>query len=290
MNTADFFILYQESEAVYDLLSELQQNPHIANVFLLTTQSVSELTIPYAKCRFVTIQSTENLSTIRTISQMAESDFCFFQLSPNAVRLGYRCVERMLECMAAEQPMMVYADRYDRVGDSVQPHPVIDYQKGSVRDDFDFGCLWLVSLSGIRHFLKHTTLVHVKYASTYALRLYLSTMGKLFHLKEYLYEEEKVDLRKSGEKQFDYVDPRNHAVQKEKEAVCTEHLHRIGAWLAPDEYDEPHCEHDEFPVEASVIIPVRNRERTIQDAVESVLSQQADFSYNVIVVNNYSTD
>lgn len=290
MNTADFFILYQESEAVYDLLSELQQNPHIANVFLLTTQSVSELTIPYAKCRFVTIQSTENLSTIRTISQMAESDCCFFQLSPNAVRLGYRCVERMLECMAAEQPMMVYADRYDRVGDSVQPHPVIDYQKGAVRDDFDFGCLWLVSLSGIRHFLKHTTLVHVKYASTYALRLYLSTMGELFHLKEYLYEEEKVDLRKSGEKQFDYVDPRNHAVQKEKEAVCTEHLHRIGAWLAPDEYDEPHCEHDEFPVEASVIIPVRNRERTIQDAVESVLSQQADFSYNVIVVNNYSTD
>lgn len=192
--------------------------------------------------------------------------------------------------MAAEQPMMVYADRYDRVGDSVQSHHVIDYQKGAVRDDFDFGCLWLVSLSGIRHFLKHTTLVHVKYASTYALRLYLSTMGELFHLKEYLYEEEKVDLRKSGEKQFDYVDPRNHAVQKEKEAVCTEHLHRIGAWLAPDEYDEPHCEHDEFPVEASVIIPVRNRERTIQDAVESVLSQQADFSYNVIVVNNYSTD
>lgn len=81
MNTADFFILYQESEVVYDLLSELQQNPHIANVFLLTTQSVSELTIPYAKCRFVTIQSTENLSTIRTISQMAESDCCFFQLS-----------------------------------------------------------------------------------------------------------------------------------------------------------------------------------------------------------------
>lgn len=290
MNTADFFIFYHEKKAVYDLLSELQQNPQIANVFLLTTQFIPEGEIPYSKCRFLKIRATEELSTIRKIVKVAKSDYCFFQLSPNAVRLGYRCVERMMECMASEQPMMVYADRYDRIDDSVQLHPVIDYQKGSVRDDFDFGSLWLVSLSGIRLFLKHTSLVHVKYASTYALRLYLSTLGELFHLKEYLYEEEQVDFRKSGEKQFDYVDPRNHMVQQEKEIVCTEHLHRIGAWMAPDEYDEPQWGNGDFPVEASVIIPVRNRERTIQDAVESALSQQADFSYNVIVVDNYSTD
>lgn len=289
MKTADFFILYQKNPVLQELLSALQQNPQIAHIFLLTAQPHENVMLP-SKCQFLAIDAVENLSTIRKIGQVAESDYCFLQLSPNAVRLGYRCIERMLECMETEQSQMVYADRYDRTDDMMLPHPVIDYQKGAVRDDFDFGCLWLIALSGLRRFLRQTTLLNIKYAATYALRLFLSTQGELFHLKEFLYEEEKVDFRKSGEKQFDYVDPRNQVVQKEKEIICTEHLHRIGAWLAPDEFDEPCLENDDYPVEASVIIPVRNRERTIQDAVESALSQKTDFSYNVIVINNYSTD
>ena len=186
---------------------------------------------------------------------------------------------------------MVYADRYDRIGETVQPHPVIDYQQGAVRDDFDFGSLWLVRRDGMHRFLEQTRLEGLKYAAPYALRLFLSTSGTITHLRELLYEEEKADLRKSGEKQFDYVDPRNHAVQKEKEIICTEHLHRIGAWLAADEYEEfPTDEPNLFPVEVSVIIPVRNREKTIVDAIESALAQQADFTFNVIVIDNYSTD
>ena len=222
---------------------------------------------------------------------MSESEYAAaFYLKNSPIQLGYRCLERMVSVASDTGAVMVYSDRYERKEGKVSNHPVIDYQIGSVRDDFDFGGLVLVRTSALRSFLTSDKVQRFRYAGFYALRLHLSRVGEIFHIKEFLYTEVETDLRLSGEKQFDYVNPSNREVQLEYERACTEHLKKIGAWLAADEIDSIPREKDVFPVEASVIIPVRNRVRTIRDAVESVLSQQADFAFNVIVVDNHSTD
>ena len=129
-----------------------------------------------------------------------------------------------------------------------------------------------------------------QYAGLYDLRLYLSRKGEIFHLNEYLYTEAELDTRKSGEKQFDYVNPRNREVQIEMERACTAHLEKVGAIVDTNFYRQPDFDEQDFACEASVVIPVFNREKTIADAVKSALSQKTNFPYNVIVVNNHSTD
>ncbi len=210
--------------------------------------------------------------------------FVALRFSHLDIQLGYRALERMAQAAVDTRAEMVYSDRRD----GVSPHPVIDYQEGALRDDFDFGGLWLVRTESLREFLDDTE--DLRFHAPYALRLFLSRRGRIYHLPEMLYSEVETDLRKSGEKQFDYVDPRNRDVQVEAEEVCTRHLKQIGAYLAPGDYDALPADATVFPVKASVVIPVRNRERTIADAVRSVLEQQADFSFNVIVVDNHSTD
>ena len=169
-------------------------------------------------------------------------------------------------------------------------HPVIDYQSGSLRDDFDFGSLWFIKAQALRDFIAQQDRADYQYAGLYDLRLYLSRMGEIFHLNEFLYTEDELDNRKSGEKQFDYVNPRNREVQIEMEKACTQHLNKVGALIDTSFYRQPDFGEQEFFYEASVIIPVFNREKTIADAVKSALSQKANFKFNVIVVNNHSTD
>lgn len=187
---------------------------------------------------------------------------------------------------AKETPLMLYSDRYDDKG----LHPVIDYQVGALRDDFDFGSLLMYSTKGIKDFFATEHTLRYQYATLYALRLFVSAQGHIEHIHEPLYTETETDNRASGVKQFDYVNPSNRDVQIEMERACTEHLKHINAWLAPHEYDELPTDTTPYPVEASVIIPVRNRVRTIKDAVNSALTQQTDFSFNVIVIDNHSTD
>ena len=171
------------------------------------------------------------------------------------------------------------------------PHPTIDYQRGSLRDDFDFGALWLVDGNDFRRCFEGEV-PDCTYAGLYHFRLWLAAQGteRIVHLNEFLYAEVETDNRRSGEKQFDYVDPRNRAVQLEMERICTEHLKQLGAWLEPDDWEEIDLQAASFPVEASVIIPVRNRVRTIEDAIRSVLRQQTSFAFNLIVIDNHSTD
>lgn len=204
--------------------------------------------------------------------------------------LGYRALERMIQVAndtdRQTNALMLYTDRYDDKGQ----HPTIDYQEGALRDDFDFGSLLLFRTQGLKDFAKSECCGRFTHAALYALRLYTSANGHIAHLREPLYTEQETDLRASGQKQFDYVNPNNREVQIEMERACTEHLKRIGAWLAPDEYDELPDNKENYPVEASVIIPVRNRVRTIKDAIGSVLEQEAKFKFNVIIVDNHSTD
>ena len=193
-------------------------------------------------------------------------------------------LERMLAIAADSGAAMVYADHFDEGAQS----PVIDYQKGSLRDDFDFGGVQLYRTECLRRAAQEMD-ADYQFAGLYDLRLRVSEMGELVHVNEYLYYEVQDDRRKSGEKLFDYVDPRNRAVQIEMEQACTAHLKRIGGWLAP-QFKEVDLDSEAFEYEASVVIPCRNRAATIGDAIRSALSQKTDFPYNVIVVDDNSTD
>lgn len=199
-------------------------------------------------------------------------------------------LHRMMQVAEEVKASLLYSDYWKIEAGERHSHPVIDYQLGSIRNDFDFGSAMLLDAEAVRQFAKTEESRKYKYAGLYALRLFLSRKGSIFHLNEYLYTENETDLRKSGEKQFDYVNPKNRDVQKEFEAAATHHLAEIGALIDTSKYEAPDFSEGNFPVEASVIIPVRNRVRTIADAVESALSQVCSLDYNVIVVDNHSTD
>ena len=169
---------------------------------------------------------------------------------------------------------MVYSDRYTMEQGERKLHPVIDYQEGSLRDDFDFGSLWLLRTSLLHKYATSDRERDYQYAGLYDLRLFLSREGRILHLNEYLYTEEETDLRASGVKQFDYVNPANRDVQIEMEQACTAHLCEVKALVDPTQYGEIDFNEQEFDVEASVVIPVYNRAKTIRDAVESALSQK----------------
>jgi hypothetical protein len=188
---------------------------------------------------------------------------------------------------------MLYADHYELVTDAEgrevrRKHPLIACQKGALRDDFDFGSVLVFRTTSFRRAVRAME-QDWQWGALYDLRL---RMKNIVHINEYLYTEIETDTRKSGEKQFDYVDPKNRAVQIEMEKICTGHLKRIGAWLEPvfKNPDLREFGQQEFPVTASVVIPVFNRIKTVKDAVESALSQECDFPFNVIVVDNHSTD
>lgn len=199
-------------------------------------------------------------------------------------------LERMCDYLSAPQCSMVYADHYKTIKGERTPHPVIDYQLGSVRDDFDFGSLLMFRTDYLKRAINEIEAEkEYQHSALYALRLALSRYGELTHIREFLYTETEIDLRKSGEKQFDYVDPRNRQVQIEREEVFTRHLKKIGAYLKPGMMTVD-LKEGEFSHEASIIIPVRNRARTINDAIRSVLEQETSFPFNLIIIDNHSTD
>ena len=230
--------------------------------------------------------------TICNIAGKAKADYTLLAIKAVPLQLGQYAVERMLRAARETGAAMVYSDYYKTLDGKREKHPVIDYQEGALRDDFDFGTLLLIKTSLLKEYARgHATMAQgLQFAGLYALRLWLSTKGELFHLDELLYTEEEQDSRKSGEKQFDYVNPRNREVQVEMEKAVTHHLEQIGGLVDPQDYITPDFSEQEFDIEASVVIPVFNREKTVRDAVESALAQETKFSFNVIVVDNHSTD
>lgn len=233
------------------------------------------------------------------ISENASAEYVLLCTKATKITLGQFCEERMLRVAADTDAAMVYSDHYSLVEEQLVKHPVIDYQLGAVRDDFDFGSLWLIKSSLLKEWVEalkeepaggSTSAADCKFAALYDLRLFLSRKGEIFHINELLYTEEELDTRKSGEKQFDYVNPRNREVQIEMEQAVTRHLGAIGALIDTAFYRQPDFDEQDFEYEASVIIPVFNREKTVADAVKSALDQKCNFKFNVIVVNNHSTD
>ena len=244
----------------------------------------------------VTILSGESFhatETLRNIAEAVSAGYILLYTKAEPLDMGLFAIDRMVAIAEDTGADMLYADHYrvlesaDGVGRKYK-HPLIDCQKGALRDDFDFGSVLFFSARSFRRAVRSMT-EDYRWGALYDLRL---RMKKIVHVNEFLYTEVETDGRKSGEKQFDYVDPKNREVQLEMERICTEHLKRIGAWLPPV-FRNPDLEEfggQEFPVTASVVIPVFNRIRTVRDAVVSALSQECDFPYNVIVVDNHSSD
>ncbi|HWO00104.1 MAG TPA: glycosyltransferase family A protein [Blastocatellia bacterium] len=228
---------------------------------------------------------------IAHLLEAVKTDYLLLALPGEQIDPGARALERMLQAADESGAGLVYADFKDQIDGELSDHPLIDCQPGSIRDNFDFGPLILLSKRAVETTLrKHGGVEQkLKWAGLYDLRLKLSIEEAPLRIPEPLYRRAPMDKRASGERQFDYVDPRKRDYQREMERVAGSHLKKIGAFLHPQFKSVPPPA-ERFPVRASVVIPVRNRERTIRDAVMSALSQKTPFEYNVIVVDNHSTD
>ena len=286
----DLFLPFEALEKGEETLLELHENKTVQHINLLVSSDfASQHQVPEG-CTFVVIDRMESSNTVMSIAENTDADYLLLCTRMTSVRWGLYALERFLRTADDTGAVMVYSDHYSLEEGVLTKHPAIDYQAGSLRDDFDFGSLWLIKSQALLDYVAQTDRVDYQYAGLYDLRLYLSRKGEIFHLNEYLYTEAELDTRKSGEKQFDYVNPRNREVQIEMERACTAHLEKVGAIVDTNFYRQPDFDEQEFACEASVVIPVFNREKTIADAVKSALSQKTNFPYNVIVVNNHSTD
>ena len=284
----DCFIPYLNPEQAQATVSSLKESKEVNHIFLLCTAESSPEEIE--GCERLDIPSLYTYEAAQAIAQKAKAPYTLVYFKEQPVTFTYLALERFVNNAADAQAYLTYADHWSIEGGETKPAPCIDYQMGSLRDDFDFGSVLLYQTDQLKQFFLLTAdsfITELKHAIWYAIRLEMS--DHIFHIQEKIYTEQELDLRKSGEKQFDYVDPRNRQVQIEMEKACTEHLKVIGAYLEPV-FKEPDLSVGDFEYEASVVIPCRNRVGTIGDAIRSALGQKTDFKYNVIVVDDNSTD
>lgn len=286
----DLFLPCEYIDDAQNALSVLHEYKTVQHIhFLVSADFAAHHQVPEG-CTFVITDRLESSNTIVSIAENTDADYVMICTRHTTIGWGNNTLERFLRVADDTDAVMVYTDHYKMVEGKMEKHPVIDYQSGSLRDDFDFGSLWCIKAQALADYIAQPDREEYQFAALYDLRLYLSRVGEIFHLNEFLYSEAELDTRKSGEKQFDYVNPRNREVQIEMEKACTQHLGKVGALIDTTFYRQPDFGEQEFEYEASVIIPVFNREKTVADAVKSALGQKANFKFNVIVVNNHSTD
>lgn len=286
----DLFLPCEYIDDAQNALSVLHEYKTVQHIhFLVSADFAAHHQVPEG-CTFVITDRLESSNTIVSIAENTDADYVMICTRHTTIGWGNNTLERFLRVADDTDAVMVYADHNKMVEDKMEKHPVIDYQSGSLRDDFDFGSLWCIKAQALADYIAQPDREEYQFAALYDLRLYLSRVGEIFHLNEFLYSEAELDTRKSGEKQFDYVNPRNREVQIEMEKACTQHLGKVGALIDTTFYRQPDFGEQDFEYEASVIIPVFNREKTVADAVKSALGQKANFKFNVIVVNNHSTD
>ena len=285
MKSINCFIPYLEKNQVEETVKSLQECELVNKIYLLTTEKPN---VAVDGCTFIQIDSLKSVKTMKLIASNADAEFTLFYTKFTTLEMGYFALERMIKIMQDSKAGMVYSDHYQIVGNLKKNAPVIDYQMGSLRDDFDFGSVMFFSSKAFKDTSNQMT-DDYQFAGLYDLRLKLSQKHQIVHIPENLYSEIEEDNRKSGEKQFDYVDPKNREMQIEMEKACTEHLKAIGGFLSPN-FEKIKFDEGNFKYEASVIIPVRNRIRTIKDAIQSVFKQQTNFKFNLIVIDNHSTD
>ncbi|MBR1548822.1 MAG: DUF4922 domain-containing protein [Prevotella sp.] len=290
MQKTDCFLACTSPSAIAPTVDQLRRSSVVGDIFLLVSQAVAAAGEAPPDCTMVVTDSLTSSRLVMLLAEHAHAPYTLLCLKPDGVALGSTAVERLAQVAASSGAAMVYADRYNIEQGQRKHHPVIDYQEGALRNDFDFGSVLLLSTALLHKYATTDRDHDYQWAGIYDLRLFLSREGQLLHLNEYLYTEQETDTRASGVKQFDYVNPANRDVQIEMEQACTAHLRQVGAMVDTTQYTEVDLGEQDFEVEASVVIPVFNRAKTIRDAVESALAQKTNFSYNIIVVDNHSTD
>jgi len=279
------FIPFGTNEETVVTVRELRKSALVSKIYVVCSQ---ELETPIQGVEILVGDVLTSGKIIHQIAQKSDSEYVLIYTKTSALTMGQSAIERFAQVAADTQSGLVYSNYCAIKEGKTENLPVIDYQEGSLRDDFNFGSVLFYDATVVKDAVKE---VDEKYenAGLYALRLAVAARAEFMRIPEFLYTEEEMDTRKSGEKIFDYVDPRNRAVQIEMEEACTEHLKRIGAYLEPKFTPVAFGEND-FPVEASVVIPVRDRVKTVEDAIKSALSQKAGFDFNLIIVDNYSTE
>lgn len=279
------FLAYNGNDYTKGLIESLKKTELVKEVFLISAnQDVDEV----EGCQVIKCDSFQSSNTIKQIASASSQDYTLMLIKDTEVDLGQFALERMVSVADDTNAGLIYSDYYDIKEGIRSIHPVIDYQKGSLRDDFEFGYLLLYRTSILKEVYSDCK-EDYKFAGLYDLRLKVSQKAEFFRINEYLYTVIESDARKSGEKMFDYVNPRNREVQIEMEIACTKHLKAVGAYLEP-KFKEIEFNENSFEFEASVIIPVKNRVKTIKDAIVSILNQKTDFKFNLIIVDNYSDD
>ncbi len=276
------FLPFNDNDFTTLFADELAKNELVNEVYLLANPDCK------TKVSSANILQTDNLFSSKTIINIIEktkTDYILFLTQDTLIELGQYALERFVYLAENTGSGLIYSDYTEIHGEEKKSHSVIDYQLGSIRDDFDFGPLLFINKNKIS---KYGAADKYKFAGLFDLRLSLSRSSGIFRIPEFLYSTIATDQRKSGEKLFDYVNPKNREVQIEMEIAATEHLKNIGAYLVPD-FDQITFS-EKFVYEASVIIPVKNRVKTIGDAIKSVINQKTNFKFNLFVVDNYSTD
>ena len=280
------FIPFNGGPQIDRIVEQLTKNDQVARVFLLES---GETAGDIQGCKSLKVDSPFGSEAVQMMRTASRTPFALLVTEADAVELGQFCIERMLNVAVETGSGLVYADYSDLDDGKLTPHPLIDYQLGSIRDDFDFGSLVLFNVDALNYAGRVGGKQSYKHAGLYEARLAISRRYPISHIGECLYSKGMIDRRASGEKQFDYVDPGNREAQIEMEATVTFHLQKIGAYLEP-KVKRVNMKEGTLGVEASVIIPTRNRLRTIGDAVESALQQETNFPFNLFVVDNHSTD
>ena len=286
MKRIDCFIPAADLNQVANTLSHLQPLDIIRNVFLLATDRQADFS-----STGLPVIYTDNLNssdTVAAIARAASADYSLIYTKYTGLVPGYFSLERFARIGDDSGAGMLYSDHFQIIDGQRRKMPLIMYQQGALRDDFNFGSVLFYRTSCLKKAVEESN-VQYPYAGMYNLRLTVSRMADLVHINEILYTEVETDTRKSGQKLFDYVDPKNRAVQVDMEKACSAHLKAIGAYLEPV-FTPVSFDREAFDYEATIMIPVFNRERTIEDAVLSALSQKTTFKYNVIVVNHHSSD
>ena len=277
------FIAGAEAKDLTKTISELKESEIVQEIFVL-----SEINPNIPEIGWIESASFNSSSALRAIETKATGDFTLFYTKSLPLKLGQSGLKRMAQMASDSNAGMLYSDYFELKSGQLEAHPLIEYQEGSLRDDFNFGSLVVYKTESFKTAVSSMKDAY-QFAGLYDLRLKISQRNRIVRMPEFLYTEVETDTRKTGQKMFDYVDPKNRQLQTEMEQACTAHLKTIGAYLEA-KFKKIAFDQADFPLEASVIIPVRNREKTVGDAIKSVLSQKTDFDFNLIIVDNFSTD
>jgi len=285
MSVVNCFLPYSSGYEMHKLIDHLAKEKHINQIYLLSREPV---TARFEKSTVIECESIFSSEAVHKIAEHADTEYSMIITEETNIEFGLFAIDRFISVAGDTAAGLVFSDYFEIIEDKHTKHPVIDYQKGSLRDDFNFGPVIFVNSESLKRAVSGLY-ESFKYAGLYQLRLKISQESEPVRIPEFLYSRIAWEVRETDKLHFDYVDPKNRAVQKEMEQAVSTHLKETGAYLDQPFRDVDYDE-EAFDVEASVIIPVLNREKTLADAIESVLMQKTEFRFNLIIVNNHSTD